>query len=233
MSITKRIFGLNPIAEGLSDNPLYQPQLTNHFEMYIYLPSSLVQGDEKKILDARKYITLAVKSVDAPDLAVNTLEIPHGNTKVNIAGQVNSKQTGTMVVNDYIGANTKEILFNWMSLVNNPYTGQMGWAANYKCKAQCIKYSPDGALLDGWVYTGFFPTSVGEDNMSKDGSNINTITVQYAYDLALPLRVTVNNRNQYEKAVAESAEQMVPMVGQEFATENMGGPLNAYYPENN
>ena len=223
----KRNYGLNPIAMGLHNNTLYEPQRSNHFEVYLYLPSIITEGDTSKIEQYRKYITLATTDFSLPRITTNPIEIPYGNTNIKLAGNVSYGGADQLTCVDFIGADVEGILYAWQQLVFNVETGQIGWAHNYKTDAKVLEYSPDGACLATWILKGAWPQSVEYGGrLSKGSSSVKNVVATIAYDLAYRKHGT-STRSDAEAAAAESAKNMTWKDSDQYEEDNVGGPIEA------
>lgn len=223
----KRNYALNPVSIGLHNNTLYEPQRNNHFEVYIYLPSSIANNDAAQTESKRKYITLATTDFSLPSVTTSAIEIPYGNSKIKLAGAVEYGGADSLTCIDFIGADVEGILYAWQSLVYNSETGQVGWAYNYKTDAKVLEYSGDGECLSTWILRGVWPTAIDYGNsLSKGGSDIKNVVATLSYDLAYR-KYGTSTRNTADTAASDAATNMNWKAQDEYATDNAGGPINA------
>jgi hypothetical protein len=221
----QRNYALNPVTLGLHNNTLYEPQRTNHFEVYIYLPTIIAGGDAAKIEQFRKYITLATTDFSLPNITVSPIQIPYGNTKINLAGSVEYGGADSLTCTDFIGADVEGILYAWQNLVYSPETGQIGWATNYKTDAKVLEYSADGACLSSWILRGVWPSAVDYGNsMSKGDSQVKNVTVTLAYDLAYR-KYGKSTRNTTPQAAAQAMTDMNWKTQETYNNTNAGGSI--------
>ena len=103
----------------LADNPqLYQPQFAFNFEFVVTDIDDIIRagaiGNEAnaKFANAQEVLRCSVVSCDVPHFSQDEIEIQRGNNKVYFAGKPSFKE-GTLVVNDFIGADTKSVLMAW------------------------------------------------------------------------------------------------------------------------
>ena len=230
----KRTYGLNPIANGFYNSTLYQPQMTNHFEVNILLNKDLQGGnDETQIANMQKYITLATTDFSLPQISTEPIDIPYGNGVVHIAGKTQYGGANSLTCIDYIGADIERIIYNWQMMVTNPETGQQGWAYNYKTDATVLEYAPDGSCISAWILRGVFPTNVAYgDGLSKASANIKNVAVTLSYDLAYKKfgdngRTTAKGRPKTDAAAEAAATNMAWKNQKDYAEENTGGPLDS------
>ena len=236
-AIAVRKYGLSPIALGLHNSTLYEPQRQSHFEVFIYLPKSLTNGDPAKATELSQYITLAVTQFSLPNIQNNAVTIPYGNTNIKLAGTATFGGADTLTCQDYIGADIEGILYAWQNLVYNPETSQMGWAYNYKTTAQVVEYAGDGSCVASWVLQGVWPTSINYgSSLNKGDASLKQISVQISYDVAYR-KYGTSNRFEHGRMATTALQNMVwkpqnqyigagSAIGETTAANN-GGPLNA------
>lgn len=233
-----RKYGLSPIALGLHNSTLYEPQRTGHFEVYIYLPPALTNGDANKANELSQYITLACKSFSLPQIQTQPVEIAYGNTKINLAGTASFQGGETLNCIDFIGADIEGILYSWQNLVYNPETSQMGWAYNYKTTAQVVEYAGDGSCVSSWILQGVWPSSVNYgQTLSRDQNNLKEVIVTLKYDVAYR-KYGTSNRSEHGRMATTALQNMVWKPQDQYQgagqnpgvynpSANNGGPLNS------
>lgn len=223
----QRSYELNPVSLGLHNNTLYEPQRTNHFEVYIYLPAAIAGGDAAKTNDLRKYITLATENFSLPNISVDPITIPYGNAQIKIAGGASYGGADSLTCSDFIGADIEGILYAWQNLVYSPETGQIGWAYNYKTDARVLEYSGDGSCLASWILRGVWPSSVNYgSSLSKGGSDVKKVDVTLSYDIAYR-KFGESTRTNHATNAAQSQTDMNWKAQADYAESNAGGPINA------
>jgi hypothetical protein len=147
----------------------FEPQRTNHFEVYIP--------------DLGDNFALAVNTFSLPNITNDPIEIAHGNSRRKYAGQTAFGGAETLEVTDYIGLDVEAIVNNWRLKVYDPQTDMMGLAADYKKNGTVTEYAPDGERLRVWNIHGMWPSGVAfGDTLSMDGSEVKKITLTIAYD---------------------------------------------------
>jgi hypothetical protein len=219
----KRNYALNPVAVGLHNNVIYEPQRTNHFEVYLYLPSAIADNNKIKTEEYRKYITLATQNFSLPNISVAPVTIPYGNTMIKLAGQVEYGGADSLECIDYIGADVEGILYAWQQLVANAETGQIGWAYNYKVDAKVLEYSPDGECLSTWILKGVWPSAIAYGgSLDKSSSDIKRVQVTISYDLGYR-KFGTSTRNKAKQAAANAMSNMTWK--DSYEDDNAGGPI--------
>lgn len=161
----------------LSANRRYEPQRTNNFQVTIFgLPGGA---------GAAKELTMAVSTFQKPNITNEAIEVPHGNSKVKFAGKTEFTGAETLEVIDYIGADIERIVVDWHKQVYDPDTDNIGFAQDYKKKAQIIEFAPDGTMERTWVLLGVFPTGVNYgDTLNYEGNETKKIQLTLSYDKA-------------------------------------------------
>lgn len=158
-------------ADFLASNRDYEVQRTNNFQVQFNI-------------DGAETLMFAVESFPLPTIANEPLELPHGNTRVKVAGQA-SFEGGDLVVKDFIVADTEKVIEQWRRKVYDPETDQIGWAADYKVTGYVYEFSPDGSVSRTWKLLGCWPSSVSYGELSNDGSDKKQITITITYDKAI------------------------------------------------
>lgn len=138
----------------LADNPKsYQPIRTNNFRFLVSGLDNLlrVAGDAN---DANDYITngqevidFSVVSFTVPDFQQQSIEINRGNSTVHYAGKA-SFGTGSLVINDFAGADGKSVLRAWQALSYNVVDDTIPSSDVYKKDAVVLEYLPDNTLVN-------------------------------------------------------------------------------------
>ena len=176
-------------AWHLADNPnIYEPQRSNHFDVVVTGLENLQRagtiGTEGNAFfpNAQESIRIAVAGGFVPHYTQSVININRGNTQVKFAGPM-TFGNGTIPINDYIGANTKEILLAWQNLSGNVYTEKVGLAEDYKKECYLIEYTPDFQVVRRWILHGCWISGISEDPYSSDnGDSKRTITATIEYD---------------------------------------------------
>lgn len=236
--VALRKYGLSPIALGLHNSTLYEPQRSGHFEVYIYLPPSLTNGDASKATELSKYITLACESFALPQIQTQPVDINYGNTKIHLAGQATFGGAQNLTCIDYIGADIEGILYSWQNLVFNPETSQMGWAYNYKTIGQVVEYAGDGSCVSSWILQGVWPNQIDYgSSLTRGQAELKKVTVQLSYDVAYR-KYGTSNRSAHGTMATTALQNMVWKPQNQYQgagigpgvtnlSANNGGPLNA------
>ena len=152
----------------LADNPKsYQPIRTNNFRFLVSGLDNLlrVAGDENNLDDyitnGQEVIDFSVVSFTVPDFQQSPIEINRGNSTVHYAGKA-SFNSGTLVINDFAGADGKSVLRAWQALSYNVVDDTIPSSDVYKKDAVVLEYLPDNTLVNYWELKGCWVSSIQE-----------------------------------------------------------------------
>ena len=172
----------------LADNPaLYDPMRNNTFEFVVTGLDKLLRvgadGSEENayITNAQEVLRLSVDSASIPMFTQEVIPVKRGNSTIKFAGTP-SFASGSLVVNDWIGADSKSALMAWQNLSYNVKTDRVGNAADYKKDCWLIEYTPDYTKqVRQWQLKGCFISGLSEDAyaMSSDGKKTISATIEY------------------------------------------------------
>lgn len=99
-------------AYHLADNPtLYEIQRDNNFDFIVTDIDNIARADDENstITNAQDVLHFSVVSSTLPMFSQEVITINYGNSVMKAAGKPTFEQ-GSLVVNDYIGADTKSVL---------------------------------------------------------------------------------------------------------------------------
>ena len=171
----------------LADNPKYfEPQRDNTFMFYVDgLSKKLnIVNNEYARVNADDVLRLSVKSSSVPHFTTEPITINRGNSQMHFAGKSKFGE-GKLVVNDYIGAGTKDVLLAWQRKVYNVETEKTGLASDYKLDAYLLEYTPEYQLVITWKLYGCWITGLSEGDYDHESSGLKTIDVSIIYDKAI------------------------------------------------
>lgn len=174
----------------LADNPnLYEIQRSNNFEFIVTGLDNILRpgvvGDENnaRINNAQEVIRLSVTRCPIPHFSQQPISVRRGNSELKYAG-VPTFSSGTLEVNDFIGADTKSVLMAWQNLSYNVATEKVGLMQDYKKQCTLIEYSPDYQIVRQWKLYGCWISGIQEGDYSSDDNSKHTITATIEYDKA-------------------------------------------------
>lgn len=177
-------------AYHLAQSPeLYTPARSNNFEFIVHdingiMKATAAEGDENStIANAEEIIRLSVNKTKVPHFSQKSVEIKRGNSTIKFAG-VPEFPSGSLEVNDYIGADTKSVLMAWQNLSYNVKTEKVGNAKNYKKQCKLIEYTPDFVYIRSWVLDGCWISNLEEGDFSNEDGEKRAITATIEYDRA-------------------------------------------------
>lgn len=180
-----------PGAYHLSDNPaLYEPQRNNNFVFIVtgidnILRAGVAETDENAyISNAQEVLKFSVEQSSIPMFSQEVITIKRGNSVMKAAG-VPTFTEGNIVVNDYIGADSKSVLMAWQNLSYNVLTEKIGNMADYKKTCYLNEYTPDYKLVRTWKMLGCWVSGLSEDPFSMNDSGKKTISANISYDKAI------------------------------------------------
>ena len=168
---------------------LYEIQRTNNFEFIVTdidgITRAGMMGGEVNgtIANAQEIIRLSVVSSTIPHFSQNAIEVKRGNNTMKFAG-VPTFDAGTLKLNDYIGAATKEVLMAWQNLSYNVVTEKVGLASDYKKDCYLVEYTPDYQKVRQWKLHGCWISKLGESEFNHEQNEKKQIDVTIEYDRA-------------------------------------------------
>ena len=126
---------------------------------------------------------LSVVSTSIPHFSQGVIEVKRGNSTVKYAGTP-TFPSGSLTVNDFIGADTKSVLMAWQNLSYNVRTQKVGLQTQYKKNCQLVEYSPDGQIVRSWNVYGCWVSGIQETEYNMENNQKKTITATIEYDYA-------------------------------------------------
>jgi hypothetical protein len=181
-------------AQHISTNVAnYEAARTGFFSVIVHdidnIVSAAFSGDadaatsSDRIARAQETLKLNVVSAPVPHFKVTPLSYKRGNDTVNFAG-VPEFNSGTIVVDDVVGLDTKSILMAWQALTYNVYTRKGGRMKDYKKNCTLIEYTQDFEQIRSWTLYGCFITEITEDDFNKESDGKRQIKASIIYDRA-------------------------------------------------
>ena len=168
---------------------LYEIQRTNNFEFIVTEINDIIKagmvGNETNgtIPNAQEIIRLSVVSSTIPHFSQQPIEVKRGNNTMKFAG-VPTFETGTLKLNDFIGAATKEVLMAWQNLSYNVVTEKVGLASDYKRDCYLVEYTPDYQKVRQWKLHGCWISKLSEGEYNHEQNEKKQIEVSIEYDRA-------------------------------------------------
>lgn len=179
-------------AYHLADNPnLYEPQRTSTFDFIVTDLNGIrkegMTGTESNstIANAEELLRLSVASTSVPNFELGVIETRMGNSVVKFAG-VPTFAAGTIVVNDWIGADTLSIVKAWRNLAYNVDTDKRGLASDYKKTCYLQELTPDLQVVRTITLYGCWVSNITETDFTRENDDKKQITCTIQYDKAKP-----------------------------------------------
>lgn len=176
----------------LANNPhLYEVQRNNNFEFIVDNLDGILRAGatgaeaNAKIKNAQELLRLSVTKAFIPHFQQEVVPIKRGNSTLKYAG-VPTFEGGTVEFNDFVGAQTKDILMAWQNLTYNVKTELVGsvMTKNYKKDCTLMEYTPDYKLVRSWTLHGCWISQLSEGEYSAEDGGKHAITATIQYDWA-------------------------------------------------
>lgn len=170
----------------LTDNPkYYEIQRSNNFVFYVSgLSKAFNIANNKYAQDnADDVIKISVNKSTVPHFTQSAIQVKRGNNTMKFAGAPEFG-SGSIDLNDYIGAGTKDVLLAWQNKSYDVRTEKVGLASDYKKDAYLLEYTPDYQLVRTWKLMGCWISGLSEGEYSHDSADKHTITATIEYDKA-------------------------------------------------
>ena len=170
----------------LTDNPkYYEIQRSNNFVFYVSgLSKAFNIANNKYAQDnADDVIKISVNRATVPHFTQSAIQVKRGNNTMKFAG-VPEFGSGSIDLNDYIGAGTKDVLLAWQNKSYDVRTEKVGLASDYKKDAYLLEYTPDYQLVRTWKLMGCWISGLSEGEYSHDSAEKHTISATIEYDKA-------------------------------------------------
>lgn len=170
----------------LTDNPkYYEIQRSNNFVFYVNGLSKQfnIANNTYAAENADDIIKISVNKATVPHFTQTAIQVKRGNNTMKFAG-VPEFGSGSIDLNDYIGAGTKDVLLAWQNKSYDVRTEKVGLASDYKKDAYLLEYTPDYQLVRTWKLMGCWISGLSEGEYSHDSADKHTITATIEYDKA-------------------------------------------------
>lgn len=133
-------------------------------------------------------LKLSLDNFSLPQHTVTAMTINRANEKIKFAGQIQNGGSGTIAINDWIGADSVRWVQYWDNRCYNIRTGKVGLAKDYKINGNIYQYAPDGTisrtykLIGCWIHDVSYGSNV---QYGSDGSN--KVSFKLEYDKGYPI----------------------------------------------
>ena len=179
-------------AYHLANNPkMFEPARTNNFRFVVtdldnILRVGYTAEDDAKvaqIANAQEVLEFSVSKATIPQFTQEEIVIRRGNSVMKAAG-IPTFNDGSLVINDYIGADGKSVLMAWQNLSYNVDTQMVGYMSDYKKNCWLIEYDPNYKMVRQWVLYGCWVKGIQQEDFDMENGGKRMITAQIAYDYA-------------------------------------------------
>lgn len=140
-------------------------------------------GRDEIIPGAQQSIMLSVTKTSVPHFTVEVLRYRRGNEEVKFAG-VPTFGEGSLVIDDMLGLETKNLLMAWQGLAYNIKTRKGGRMKDYKKTCTLCEYTQDYELIRSWTLFGCWISDVSEEDFDKENDGKRQIQAKLQYDRA-------------------------------------------------
>lgn len=172
------------------NNRMFELARSNNFRFYVEGLGSLLragyQGKESNAYlpeNADEVLDFSVKSMTVPSFTQEAITIRRGNAVMKAAGLPNYDE-GSLVIDDFIGADGKSILMAWQNLSYNVQTQMVGYMSDYKRDCHLIEYDPNYKIVRTWKLYGCWVSGISQDAFDHDNGDKRQITATIQYDWA-------------------------------------------------
>lgn len=181
----------------LTDHPeIYEPARDNAFRFTINrdlnrlllagLSNAVEHSDAEYLTGVQDIIALSVDEASIPNFKLDNISIRRGNSTMKFAGTP-SFDAGSLKVNDYVGARTKDALLAWQALAYNVADDVVQLAPRYKYDCTLTEFTPDySKVIRSWTMKGCWISEIREGNFSHSSNDKRSIDVTIEYDRAIP-----------------------------------------------
>lgn len=181
----------------LADNPkLYEPARSNNFEFQVTgidrllkagVKASGLDNEDNYITNGQETIKISVDASSVPHFTLGVIDIKRGNNTMHVAGTP-TFDNHTLILNDYIGAKTKDVLLAWQAQAYDVRTEKVHTMDKYKHDCWLYEYSPDyDTVIRKWRMIGCWISGINEDNFSHENNEKRQLTATIIYDKAIPM----------------------------------------------
>ena len=148
-------------------------------------------------------LNLSLLSATIPAFEFETGDLNHFNDTVKHLTKFSAVNDMSTSFYDYINGSATTIMLAWQSAVGFKLTGEMGYKEDYVCDLDLYVYGPNrpgvytasgtddpknDALMQYKILNAW-PRSVDVGDFSYDNAEIKKATVQFAYDMIIPVMI--------------------------------------------
>lgn len=141
-------------------------------------------ANDKIGANAQEVLKLNVVKAPVPHFELAKQTYRRGNDEVHFAG-VPTFNSGSIVVDDVVGLDTKSILMAWQGLAYNVHTRKGGRMKDYKKQATLIEYTQDFEQIRSWTLYGCWIQGITEGDFDRENDGKRQVTANIVYDRAI------------------------------------------------
>lgn len=185
--------GTNHMGKSL----VYEPQRLYNFELQIVgldslytadKPGTLSSNDDPNLIhfgSAAERILVACSSFSVPNTDFGQIEIPHYNNTTKYAGKVTFGDA-TLVVEQFLGSFTEQIMTTWARCVYDPRTQNIGYKNDYAKDVFVIQYDSKGGTPRVWKMENAWPNVLPGANWDYNTSERRQMSYTLKCDRCVP-----------------------------------------------
>lgn len=164
----------------------WEPRHNNHFRVQFSGLTNL-RSVSGRLMPAKAadILSLSVASFTAPSMSITPIEVQFYNNSIKYAGKP-SFDNASLVINDFIGADTEGILTAWFTLAYNMKTQESGLAIDYKKTGYLIESDGQGGNVRQWELKGCWPSTLNLGEWTYDGNAQRQFNCTIIYDAMAP-----------------------------------------------
>ena len=179
-------------AYHLANNPrLSEPARSNTFRFVVTDLDNIVRvgyssddtNQNARIANAQELLEFSVAKMFLPAFTQEAITIRRGNSVMHAAG-LPTFNDGSLVINDYIGADGKSVLMAWQNLSYNVDTQMVGYMSDYKKNCWLIEYDPQYKIVRQWILYGCWVKGISQEDFDMENGSKRMITATISYDYA-------------------------------------------------
>ena len=134
---------------------------------------------------AAERILVACSSFSVPDTTFGMIEIPHYNNTTKYAGKVEFGDA-SLVVEQYLGAFTEQIMTTWARCVYDPKSQNIGFKHDYAKDLFIIEYDSKGGTPRVWKMENAWPNVLPGSDWDYNSSDRRQMTYTIKCDRCIP-----------------------------------------------
>ena len=131
--------------------------------------------------NAQEVIRLATTSASVPSFRQEVIKIGRGNQIINFAGKPEFS-SGSVVINDYVGARSLDMLMAWQKLSYDLRKQAVGRASEYKKTCYLNVYDSNNKLIRTYTMYGCWISDLPQDAFAQGKGDTRQITATIQYD---------------------------------------------------